>query len=148
MESLFSDFTGWYWLGLALLLLIGEALGANGFLLGFAISAIVIGVVLFITPFNWHIQFLLFAILGVAATWIYFVKFKKFNAKSDQPLLNKRGSQLLGQVHTLTHGIENNKGKIQVGDTLWTVTCDQPLVAGDSVKLVELNGMEFRVEKA
>jgi membrane protein implicated in regulation of membrane protease activity len=40
---------------------------------------------------------------------------------SDQPDLNQRGAQLVGRVFVVTEAIDNGRGKIRVGDTLWHV---------------------------
>jgi membrane protein implicated in regulation of membrane protease activity len=42
-------------------------------------------------------------------------------SRSDQPDLNRRGAQLIGQVLVVAEAIEGGRGKVRVGDTLWAV---------------------------
>jgi membrane protein implicated in regulation of membrane protease activity len=40
-------------------------------------------------------------------------------ARSDEPDLNRRGAQSIGQTLTLVEPIVNGRGKVRLGDTLW-----------------------------
>ncbi len=142
-----SGLTAWYWLGLGLLLLVFELLGAGGFLLGAALASIIVGFVMLVSPdWHWHWQFVTFAILAVAFTVIYWKRFRHFNEATDQPLLNDCAAQMIGKRFTLVKAIENGTGKIQVGDTFWSVTADTDIPAETTVTITGAEGMTLRVK--
>ena len=66
-------------------------------------------------------------------------------SKSDEPDLNARARQLIGRVVVVESTIENGRGKVRVGDTLWPVEGpDCP--TGTSVRVVRVNGLMLIVE--
>jgi len=137
----------WHWLCFGVLILLGELIGAGGFLLGISASAIIVALLKFLMPeFVWYGQFLLFGFLSVALTLIYWKRFKNFNEKTDQPLLNSRVQNLMGRHVALLIAIENGQGKVQIEDALWTVSCAQNLPIGTIVKITGAEGMVLLVE--
>ncbi|CBL44014.1 protein of unknown function DUF107 [gamma proteobacterium HdN1] len=139
---------GWYWISAGLVMIAAEALGASGFLLGAAVSALLVGVLAFLMPaMGWQEQFVAFAIFAGFFTWVYWRRFRAFNEKTDKPKLNHRLLQMVGTTHVLDTPIEEGVGKVQAGDTLWKVQCKQAnLPAGTRVKVVAVNGMFLIVE--
>lgn len=67
---------------------------------------------------------------------------------SDDPDLNCRGSQCIGRVAELVEPIEGGRGKVRLGDTVWTVECSDELPAGALVRVVGSDGAVLRVEGA
>lgn len=136
----------WHWFLLGLVLLVLEVIGFAGFMLGVAAGAFITGASLWLDPsIHWHIQLLIFAVSGVALSVAYWRWFKKFNLTTDQPLLNNRAAHLIGQRFPLNTAIENDRGRIQVGDTFWQVRCNAALKAGDIVKITSTDGMDLIV---
>jgi membrane protein implicated in regulation of membrane protease activity len=137
----------WHWLSLGMLVLIGEALGAGGFLLGMGIASLIIAVVLAIFPnLAWHWQFLLFAFLSVVVTLVYWKKFRRFNNKTEQPLLNSGTARYIGRRVSLLTPVRDGRGKVQIEDALWTVSCSEDLEQGAIVDVVAADGMTLIVE--
>lgn len=65
--------------------------------------------------------------------------------KSDQPDLNRRGAQFVGLTVRVEEAIEHGRGKVRVGDTLWTAEGpDAP--AGAEVRITAAQGTLLRVE--
>jgi membrane protein implicated in regulation of membrane protease activity len=131
----------WHWFILGLLLLIGEALGAAGFLLGAAVGSILTGLVVWIAPgviedgLGWKVQFLVGAVLSIICSLVYWSKFRASTQESERPELNQRSQQLIGRKLTLKQDVDF-EGRIQIGDTFWKVTCDDSLKAGDKVEVI------------
>ena len=73
----FMDNVGhWHWVTLGLILLGLELLGTTGFLLGIASSALVVGLVTWVfDSFGVQGQVLLFAILSLVYSWVWFQYF-------------------------------------------------------------------------
>ena len=137
----------WHWAVLGLVLLVLEVIGFAGFMLGVAAAAFVTGFALWLNPeLHWHWQLGIFSVLGVSLSVGYWHWFRNFNQRSDRPLLNNRAAQLIGQQYPLSTDINNGRGRIQVGDTLWQVHCDAELKAGDVVLVTGVEGLDLLVE--
>jgi len=137
----------WHWLSLGMLVLILEILGVGGFLLGIGVSAFVIAVLLLIFPdLPWYGQFIIFAFSAVILTLVYWKRFRKFNNKTEQPLLNSRMERLIGRRVSLITPLRDGTGKVQIEDALWTVVCDEDLEQGSIVDIVGAKGMALIVK--
>ena len=137
----------WHWLCFGILILLGELLGAGGFLLGIGASALAVSLLQFLFPgIVWYWQFVIFASMSILLTLIYWKRFKTFNEKTEQPLLNSRIQNLLGRRSPLIKAIENGQGKIQIEDALWSVSYRQNLPTGTIVKIIGAEGMVLLVE--
>ncbi len=67
--------------------------------------------------------------------------------ESDRPLLNQRGRQLVGQTFMLSDPISAGRGRMRVGDTVWTVAGPN-LPAGEMVRVKNVEGTVLTVEAA
>jgi len=143
---LFDAITTWHWLTLAVVLLILEVLGTSGFLLGIAVAALTMAgvVALDFTP-AWQHQLLLFSLLAVIFTLLYWKVFRRFNDQSSEPLLNDRAAQLIGRRFVLDDTLVGGQGRVRIGDTLWKAEADQELAAGTSVEVWASEGMTLKV---
>lgn len=137
----------WNWLILALVLLILETIIPGVHLLWFGIAAAVIGALALSTGIVWQWQVLAFVLLSVAVVfWV-----KRFArpdvAISDLPDLNVRGQQYVGRAVVVEQAIENGRGRVRVGDTLWSAEGpDAP--AGTRVTVTGARGTVLVVERA
>jgi len=148
MIEYLTEISPWHWTALGISLLVLEALGSGGFLIGAAISAFVTAISLLLFPEqDWKYQLSLFSALAVTFTIIYLKRFKNFNEKTDQPNLNDRTSQFIGQHFTLQEDIVNGKGRIQIGDTFWKIHCDSELSTGTNIKVIDNEGMTLIVKE-
>jgi inner membrane protein len=67
--------------------------------------------------------------------------------KSDLPDLNERGQQYIGRSLVVEQAIQNGRGKVRAGDTLWLAEGpDAP--AGSRVKVTATRGTLLVVERA
>ena len=138
----------WHWWILALGLIIAETLLPGTFFLWMGVSALVLGLLVWLIPsMGWGFQLMLFAILSMVAIVAWRQWQKKHPVESDQPTLNRRGEQYVGRVFTLESPIENGFGKVKVGDTLWRVQGDEAAV-GTRVRVTATDGVVLLVEVA
>jgi membrane protein implicated in regulation of membrane protease activity len=136
----------WHWMALGIVILAIEVMVSTELLLGIGIGALLTALVYKLYPeLSWQMQLVWFAVLSIVATFIYWKKFRASKQVSDQPLLNQRAQQLIGQTSVLVEPIVNGKGKIQVADALWTVQGPE-LEEGVAVKIVATDGMTLTVE--
>lgn len=91
----------WFWLSLGGLLLAAEMLGASGYLLWSGIAAVLVGVLVWLFPFSWEMQGVLFSILTVVSAFLWWYWLSK-RTKPQPAMLNQRNHQLLGIRATLT----------------------------------------------
>ena len=138
----------WHWVIFGLLLLAGEALGAAGFLIGLAVAAFGIGALLATgLVHDWQIQFLLFALLSVVASVVFWNFFRGQNTKDDAVNINNRAAQLIGRKLTLLAVVDNGQGKIQIGDAVWKVGAEVDLKAGMLIEVYASEGMVLHIRE-
>lgn len=65
-------------------------------------------------------------------------------SQSDEPGLNRRAMQLVGRVLVVEDAIENGRGKVRVGDTLWAAEGPET-AAGAEVEVLSAQGTVLRV---
>jgi hypothetical protein len=149
MSALLAHVAYWHWWVLAALLVVFEMIAPGAFLLWLGVAAALVGAVLLVAPgLDWGVQLLLFAVLALVA----FAGWRKYGRRipdrpTDEPLLNRRGSQYVGRLFTLDEPIVNGYGKIRVDDTTWKIVGPE-LAAGTRVKVVGVDGTILKVEAA
>jgi len=136
------------WITAGLVLLLLEVFAPGAFLLWFGLAALVVGVAVWVLPFiPWQVQIVAFALLSTGAL-LGFRAWRRRHppANVDQPLLNKRTEQLIGRTFALDEPIVNGRGKIRIGDALWTVI-GEDLPIGTRVKVTGIREQMLVVEK-
>lgn len=139
---------GWQaWLALGFILLTAEMFLPGVFLVWFGFAALVTGTVLWLLPsLPWPLQAVLFALLSGAFVLLYRNWKRKYNTEaSDQPMLNQRGAQLVGQIYPLHTPIENGRGRLKIGDAFWSAR-GPDLPAGSRVRVVSIKDLILDVE--
>lgn len=134
------------WASAAVVLAVAEIVAPGAFMLwlGFA-AAGVFALVLAVPDLPAIWQAVAFVVLSIGTVSLYWKVFRKRRAKSDQPLLNRRAAQLIGQVYPLQDAIVNGRGRVKIGDAFWAVEgADAP--AGARVRVVGVHDMTLRVE--
>jgi membrane protein implicated in regulation of membrane protease activity len=123
MQSVWDLFYGlgvWNWLILAVVLLALETVIPGVHFLWFGLAAAVIGVVGLGIGVSWPWQVLAFVLLSVAVVFWVRRFVRPDVAISDVPDLNVRGQQYVGRAVLVEQAIENGRGRVRVGDTLWS----------------------------
>lgn len=132
---------------LAAVLLALEMLAPGIFLMWFGFAAAATGLIAFRYEIAWQWQLIWFCGLSLAAVLLANRYLRQHPLESDQPLLNKRAAQLVGQTFDLTEPIENGRGSIRVGDTIWRVEGPE-LPKGARIRVVGTDGSVLKVEEA
>ncbi|EPW7975643.1 NfeD family protein [Cronobacter turicensis] len=135
-----------FWLCLGGLLLAAEMLGGNGFLLWSGVAAVATGLLTLLLPLGWEWQGVSFALFMLIAVWLWWRWLSRRAQPRPDNALNQRGQQLIGQRFTLTQALENGRGQITVGDSVWPVTASSDLPAGTVVEVVALDGIRLRIQ--
>jgi inner membrane protein len=140
-------FGAWSWMILAAVLLALEMLAPGIFLMWFGFAAAATGLIAFRYEIAWQWQLIWFCGLSLAAVLLANRYLRQHPLESDQPLLNKRAAQLVGQFFDLDEPIENGRGSIRVGDTIWRVEGPE-LPRGARIRVVGTDGSVLKVEPA
>ena len=150
MQGLFAllySLGPWNWFILAVALLILETILPGVHFLWFGLAAIVIGFLGVLTGLTWQWQVLAFGLLSVLTVFWVRKYARPDVAISDQPDLNVRGQQYIGRSLVVEQAIQNGRGKVRVGDTLWAAEGpDAP--AGARVTVTGAKGTVLVVERA
>ncbi len=149
MQALLGFFYGfgvWNWLILAVLLLILETIVPGVHFLWFGIAAVVVGGIAMATGITWPWQIIAFVVISVL-TVFGVRRYVRADVTSDEPDLNSRAQQYVGRMVVVEQAIQNGRGKVRVGDTLWQAEgLDAP--TGSRVKVTATNGNVLVVERA
>lgn len=143
----FILFSQWFWLGIAVLMVILDvSLGTSFFLLWLGLVAFIVGIIVWTVPtILWPYQVLIFALGSLISIlgWRYYLK--KNPISTDRPNLNRRTEQYIGRTFTLSEAIVNGRGKIRVEDTTWQVE-GPDLPVGTVVEVKGANGIVLKVK--
>lgn len=148
-----TELGAWSWIILGLILLGLEILAPGIFFLWLGAAALIVGAVSLIVwgygaeLWVWQVQVLGFLILSIVLAYVGRSWLKRTEAESDEPLLNDRVAQLVGQTATLEDPITNGVGHVRLGDTLWRIS-GPDLPAGTKVRIRGGNSDRLDVEAA
>ena len=137
-----------FWPSLGGLLLAAEMLGGNGYLLWSGVAAVVTGLLVWLLPFGWEWQGVLFAALTLIAAWLWW-RWLSRQVRAQKPVdaaLNQRGVQLIGKRFILDTTLVNGRGHVQVGDSSWPVVSEDDLIAGTRIEVIAVEGITLRVK--
>jgi membrane protein implicated in regulation of membrane protease activity len=140
------DLGGWaWWLGGAILLALEIIVPGNVFV-WFGIAAILTGAAALLSDIGWQIQLVVFAVASLILVLVGRRYFGRAGA-SDEPLLNERATQLIGQSYVLGDPIVDGTGRVRVGDSVWRLT-GPDLPSGTRVKIVGHDGAVLHAVRA
>jgi len=153
MAELLTNMHWWHWIVGAIALAALETFIPGAVAIWFAISATIVGLLLAVfasmgwqAALPWQLQWVLFAALGVVAM-VWYRSYKRAHPEvaADQPMLNQRGLQYIGQTFTLSEPIQQGFGKIRVGDGVWKVS-GPDTAEGVSVRVTGVDGAVLKVQ--
>ncbi len=137
----------WVWLIVAVALGIAELMVPGVFLIWLAAAAALTGVAALIFGLPLAFQFAVFALLAILAVYSGRRWYANNPVESSDPLLNDRGARLIGETVVVTSAIENGRGSVRVGDTVWLARGEDAEV-GARVRVTGADGACLRVERA
>ena len=151
LERLFVELGPWNWIVLGLILMILEVAAPGIFFLWFGVAALIVGGIAILfgdtSWMQWQIQVILFLVLSVIAVFIGRRLIGATDVESDEPLLNRRGEQLVGQVYPLEQAIVDGRGRLKIGDAFW-VAEGPDLPQGTRVRVLAVRSMSLQVGPA
>ena len=137
----------WLWLLAATVLGIAELLVPGVFLIWLAAAAAATGFATLVFGIPLAAQLLLFALFSVASVYGGRRWYVQNPLPSSDPLLNDRAARLHGETLIVVAAIENGRGRVKVGDSVWA--CRGPdCAAGSLVRVVGADGSCLKVSLA
>lgn len=109
----------WIWLGLGLLLAIGEMTIPGVFLIWMAGAALVTGLVAWLVPLAVPGQIALFAVLSILFVFAGRRFLRQHPVEGADPEMNQRGARAVGEVVVVSQVIEAGQGRVRLGDSEW-----------------------------
>lgn len=142
-----ASYGPWLWFVAGVVLFIMETIVPGIHFMWFGLAACVVALLALVLPITWPWQIVLFAGIAVAAVfWVRSIARPEV-AKSDEPDLNVRGAQYIGRVVVVEDAIVNGRGRVRVGDTIWTAEGeDSP--TGARVEVTGVDGTVLVVQRA
>jgi membrane protein implicated in regulation of membrane protease activity len=150
MQGIFAYFVGfgvWNWLILAVLLFVLEFIVPGVHFLWFGLAAVIVGFLALATGMSWPFQVVSFGVIAVLTVFLVRRYVRPEANVSDLPDLNERGQQYIGRSLVVEQAIQNGRGKVRVGDSVWQAEGpDAPV--GARVKVTGTRGTVLVVERA
>ena len=149
MIELLSQLTAWHWLILGVALLGFELLTGSTYILWPAVSALAVGVLLFIAPnLGWELQMLLFFVLSLTTLVLGRTHFQKFVKGGEPSSLNDPGNAMVGRQVRAIADFSGTEGRVQVGDTQWAARLEDGTAgADDLLKVTGVRGATLIVTR-
>ena len=125
MIELLSQLTAWHWLIFGVVLLGIELMTGSTYILWPAVSAIAVGVLLFIAPMGWEMQMMLFFLLSVATLVLGRSHFQRFVKGGEVADLNDPTITLVGRQVRAVADFQGSEGRVELGDTQWSARLEE-----------------------
>ncbi|MGE0748468.1 MAG: NfeD family protein [Rhodospirillales bacterium] len=142
----------WYWFAGGVLISLFEIFLPGVLFVWLGVGAVATGLVVLAAPgMALSYQLLLFAGFALAATVFGRKLVKSRERPTDHPDLNRRGAQYVGRVFTVDAPTVDGRGRMRVGDTVWSIGVRPgrgEVPAGGHVRVVEVEGSTLVVEPA
>ncbi|HIB08214.1 MAG TPA: NfeD family protein [Gammaproteobacteria bacterium] len=137
-SELYALLGPWTWIAVGVVLAILEILLPGTFLIWFALAALVVGILDLVFTLTLSIELIAFAVISIPTVALgYWLR--KGRGQSARPILHERAEAYIGKTFVVIEAIENGKGRISVGDTLWIAEGDD-CAEGGTVKVVGSQG--------
>ena len=136
---------GWLWLIGGVLLLILEVIAPGFFLVFLGAAAIATGLFTVLFNLGTAAELALFALYAVIAVLVGRRFYANRTADSTDPLLNDRAGRLVGKVVTVVATIDDQNGRVRVGDSEWSAR-GGPAAVGERVRITGVEGNCLTVE--
>lgn len=137
----------WHWLLAGIVVICLELLTPGFYFLWIGLAALVAGGVNYVFPELGFIYIgIIFAVFSIVFCYLGKVSlYKKVNDDSSSTL-NRRGAQYIGKKVVVFEEVINGSGKVKLGDSVWSVKSDRNIKVGETVEILELDGISFIVK--
>ena len=153
LEWLNANIAYWHWIVFGLVLSLSEILVMSFVLLWFGLSAIVVGILLWIFPFSITMQLFIWVSLSL---FNVFGWFKWISPRiKNKSLSGMARETMIGQIGTVIeyNSVQSGRGKLRfpapiLGNDEWQFICTDEIEVGSRVIVQEFSGNSLIVSKA
>ena len=146
------NFEWWHWIVLGLTLVVAELAVPAFFVIWFGLGALLVGLALLAVPLGATAQIGLWVVASVAMVGLWFRVFKGGEYLRSKTRVGQSDGDTIGEIGLMTKPAEPfARGQVRfqkpiLGADLWECYSDQPLKAGDRVRIAALEGHFIKVE--
>ena len=145
MDDLTSFDAHWLWIAGGLVLATLELLVPGVYLIWLAVAAIMTGVLTVALDLGLPAQVIIFTSISLIAAFSARRYFNPHSIVAENPLINHKTSQLIGQSAIVTQPIEHGEGRVKLGDSEWMARGPE-LASGARVRVTGSDGTVLIVE--
>ncbi|WP_427963692.1 NfeD family protein [Altererythrobacter sp.] len=109
----------WVWIAIGLVLAALEMLVPGVYLIWLAVAAIITGLLTLGLDLGLPAQVVIFVSLSLIAAFSAKRFLRDTPIESADPLLNRRGSRLVGETALVTQALDGGTGRVKLGDSEW-----------------------------
>jgi hypothetical protein len=135
----------WAWLIGGVILLIAEVIAPGFFLVFIGAAAMATGLFALLFGLGTVPQLALFAVYALLAVAAGRRFYANRTSDSADPLLNDRARRLVGKVVTVVVEVNDENGRVRVGDSEWSAR-GGPAAVGERVQITGVDGNCLKVE--
>ncbi|MBE5073712.1 NfeD family protein [Erythrobacteraceae bacterium E2-1 Yellow Sea] len=137
----------WVWISIGLVLAALEILVPGVYLIWLAVAAVITGMLTFALGLMLPAQVVIFVSLALISAFSARRFLRDSPIESSDPLMNRRGSRLVGDTATVTQAIDGGTGRVRHGDSEWLAK-GPDLPVGARVRITGNDGAILLVEPA
>ena len=146
------EFEWWHWIVLGIALVIAELVVPAFFVIWFGFGALLVGLSLVLLPglgVTWQVLLWILASLAMVLLW-----FRVFKRSDYKTRIGQSDGDTIGEIGLLTKAaapFERGKVRFQkplLGSEEWECVVDEPVAAGERVRVVAVEGSFLKVEKS
>lgn len=143
----------WHWIVLGIALVIAELAVPAFFVIWFGLGALVVGVLLLAVPLGDTAQIALWVAASLAMLALWFKVFKRGEYSHAGTRAGQSDSDSVGEIGLMTQAAEPfARGRVRfqkpiLGAEEWVCLVDEPIAAGERVRVVAVEGSFLKVVK-
>ncbi len=137
----------WIWIGFGLVLAALEMVVPGVYLIWLAVAAIITGLLTIGLDLGLPSQVVIFVSLSLIAAFSARRFLRDKPIESPDPMMNQRGTRLVGETAVVTQAFEGGSGRVKHGDSEWLAR-GPDLDAGQRVRITGSDGAILVVEAA
>lgn len=135
----------WAWLAIGIALAALELALPGIYLIWLALAALLTGALTAVLDLGTAVQVLNFFFLSLIIAYSAKRFLRDRPIESDNPMLNRRGGQMIGQTVRVAKAIEGGEGRVTIGDSEW-IARGPDTKAGKQVRIIAAQGATVTVE--
>jgi len=147
------SFDWWHWIVLGIALVIAELAVPAFFVIWFGLGALLVGLVLLALPLGPTAQLALWVAASLAMVGLWFQVFKGGEYLKNRTRIGQSDGETIGEIGLMAKAaapFERGRVRFQkplLGSEEWECVVDEPIAAGERVRVVSVEGSFLKVAK-